>query len=85
MADYTKPGVGLMNIKPKPVPVQYIIDKDNVTSVESSGVTKPSNRDFRNAWVLNSDKDVITEDLATAKTIFKNKTIPKPYTTVISR
>ena len=51
----------------------YIVDKNNVTSVEASGVTKPSDRHFRNAWVLNSDKDVITEDLATAKTMFKDK------------
>ncbi len=51
----------------------YIVDKNHVTSIEASGVTKPSDRYFRNAWVLNSDRDVITEDLATAKTIFKDK------------
>ena len=49
----------------------YIVDKNNVTSIEASGVTKPSDRHFRNAWVLNSDRDVVTEDLATAKILFK--------------
>ena len=51
----------------------YIVDKNNVTSIEASGVTKPSDRHFRNAWVLNSDRDVVTEDLAIAKTMFKDK------------
>ena len=51
----------------------YIVDKNNVTSLESSSVTKPSNRNFRDAWVLNSDKDVITEDLTAAKNLFKEK------------
>ena len=41
--------------------------------VRSRDVTVPQNKDFRNAWVLNSDRDVITEDLAIAKTMFKDK------------
>ena len=49
----------------------YIVDKDNVTSVEASGVTKPSDRHFRNAWILNSDKDVITENMAAAKILMR--------------
>ena len=51
----------------------YIVDKDNVTSVEASGVTKPSDRHFRNAWILNSDKDVITENMAAAKILMRDK------------
>ena len=51
----------------------YIVDKDNVTSVEASGVTKPSDRHFRNAWILNSDKDVIIENMAAAKILMRDK------------
>ena len=51
----------------------YIVDKNDVTSLEASNVTTPSNRRFRNAWVLNSDKDVITEDVTAAKELFKTK------------
>ena len=51
----------------------YIVDKNDVTSLEASNVTTPSNRLFRNAWVLNSDKDVITEDVTAAKELFKTK------------
>ena len=51
----------------------YIVDINDVTSLESSNVTTPSNRLFRNAWVLNSDKDVITEDVTAAKELFKTK------------
>tara|TARA_R100001129_G_scaffold104188_1_gene71246 strand:- start:999 stop:1367 length:369 start_codon:yes stop_codon:yes gene_type:complete len=51
----------------------YIVDKNNVTSLEASDVTKPSDRNFRDAWVLNSDKDVITEDVTAAKDLFKDK------------
>ena len=50
----------------------YIKDR-NGHLVRSRDVTVPQNKDFRNAWVLNSDRDVITEDLAIAKTMFKDK------------
>ncbi len=46
-----------------------IVDKNGVT-VESPSST-PSDRLFRNAWV--ADGTVITEDLAAAKVIFKDK------------
>jgi len=52
------------------MPTTYIMDKDGNT-VEASTVTKPSDRHFRGAWTLNGK--VISEDLATAKTIFKDK------------
>ena len=49
----------------------YIEDKDG-NSIESSKVkSKPSDRHFRNAWSLSGT--VISEDLATAKTMFKDK------------
>ena len=49
----------------------YIEDKDG-NSIESSKATsKPSDRYFRNAWSLSGT--VISEDLATAKTMFKDK------------
>ena len=49
----------------------YITDKDG-KSIEASTVSKmPSDRHFRNAWTLSGD--VISEDLATAKTMFKDK------------
>ena len=48
-----------------------IVDKDG-KSIETSKVTsKPSDRHFRNAWTLSGT--VISEDLATAKTMFKDK------------
>ena len=48
-----------------------IVDK-NGKSVERSKVSsKPSDRHFRNAWTLSGS--VISEDLATAKTMFKDK------------
>ena len=49
-----------------------IVDKNGVT-VESPSST-PSDRLFRNAWV--ADGSVITEDLAAAKVIFKDKINP---------
>ena len=52
------------------MPTSYIMDKDGNT-VDASTVTKPSDRHFRGAWTLNGN--VISEDLATAKTIFKDK------------
>ena len=49
----------------------YIADKDG-KSIDASTVSKmPSDRHFRNAWTLSGD--VISEDLATAKTIFNDK------------
>ena len=52
----------------------YIKDKDGVLSnALDGGVTVPSDRNFRDSWVLNGNRKVITEDLATAKTLFKEK------------
>ena len=48
----------------------YILDKDG-KQANAASVTKPSDRHFRGAWVL--DGSVISEDLATAKEIFKDK------------
>ena len=48
----------------------YIQDKNGKT-IDSSIAKKPQFRHFRNAWVINGD--VISEDLATAKTLFKDK------------
>ena len=49
----------------------YITDKDG-KSIDASTVSKmPSDRHFRNAWTLSGD--VISEDLATEKTMFKDK------------
>ena len=49
----------------------HIIDK-NGSSIEQSDITsKPSDRHFRNAWTLSGT--VISEDMTTAKTIFKDK------------
>ena len=47
-----------------------IIDKDG-NSIDASTATVPSDRHFRNAWTLSGS--TITEDLTTAKTIFKEK------------
>lgn len=51
-------------------PTTIIIDK-NDASIDASTATIPSDRLFRDAWVLNGT--VITEDLDTAKDIFRNK------------
>ena len=48
----------------------YIVDKDG-NSADASAVTVPSDRHFRGAWSLSGD--VISEDLDTAKTLFKDK------------
>ena len=48
----------------------YIIDKDG-NQADAANVSVPSTRDFRNAWTLSGK--VISEDLATAKNIFKDK------------
>jgi hypothetical protein len=47
-----------------------IVDKDG-NRISASDATKPSDRHFRNAWVISGK--TITEDLATAKDIFKDK------------
>ena len=48
----------------------YIVDKDG-NQIDASTATVPANRNFRGAWSLSGT--VITEDLATAKEIFKDK------------
>ena len=48
----------------------YIVDKDG-NQADASAVTVPSDRHIRGAWSLSGD--VISEDLDTAKTIFKDK------------
>ena len=55
----------------------YIADKDG-NQADAANVTVPSGRDFRGAWTLSGN--VISEDLATAKEIFKDKIreAPKP-------
>ena len=47
-----------------------ISDKDE-NLIDASSATIPSDRHFRNAWTLSGS--TITEDLTTAKTIFKAK------------
>ena len=47
-----------------------IIDKDG-NSIDASTATVPSDRHFRGAWTLSGT--TISEDLATAKDIFKDK------------
>jgi len=47
-----------------------IVDKDG-NQISASDATIPSDRHFRNAWTLSGK--TISEDLATAKDIFKNK------------
>ena len=54
------------------MPTTNIVDKNGVT-VDASTVTKPSDRHFRGAWVVDSDKKVISEDMTEAKKIFQNK------------
>lgn len=48
----------------------YILDKDG-NQADASQVTVPSGRDFRGAWTLSGN--VISEDINTAKEIFKDK------------
>jgi hypothetical protein len=50
--------------------VDYTKDKDN-KSIDTSTATIPTNRFFRNAWSLSGS--VISEDLTTAKNLFKDK------------
>ena len=47
-----------------------IQDKDGVIAAAPSSVP---DRHFRNAWLFDADKTAITEDLAAAKIIFKDK------------
>ena len=54
------------------MPTTNIVDKNGVT-VDASTVTKPSDRHFRDAWVVDSDKKVISEDMTEAKKIFQDK------------
>ena len=49
-----------------------IMDKDG-NSIDASTATKPSDRHFRGAWVVDSDKKVISEDMTEAKKIFQDK------------
>ena len=53
------------------MPTSYIADKDGNSIETSKATSKPSDRHFRNAWTLSGT--VISEDMTTAKTIFKNK------------
>jgi hypothetical protein len=48
----------------------YIVDKDG-NQIDASTATVPSDRHFRGAWSL--DGKVISEDVAAAKVIFKDK------------
>jgi hypothetical protein len=48
----------------------YIVDKDG-NQIDASTATVPANRDFRGAWSLSGN--VISEDLAKAKEIFRDK------------
>ena len=54
------------------MPTTNIVDKNGVT-VDASTVTKPSDRHFRGAWVVDSDKKVLSEDMTEAKKIFQDK------------
>ena len=49
----------------------YTVEKDGNSIETSKATSKPSDRHFRNAWTLSGT--VISEDMTTAKTIFKNK------------
>ncbi len=48
----------------------YIVDKDG-NQIDASAATVPSDRAFRGAWSLSGS--VISEDLDTAKDIFRDK------------
>ena len=51
-------------------PTTYIVDKDG-NQIDASTATVPSDRHFRGAWSLSGK--VISEDMAAAKVIFKDK------------
>ena len=53
------------------MPTTNIVDKDGKSIETSKTSSMPSDRYFRNAWTLSGT--VISEDLATAKTMFKDK------------
>ena len=48
----------------------YIVDKDG-NQIDASTATVPADRAFRGAWSLSGN--VISEDMASAKAIFKDK------------
>ena len=48
----------------------YVMDKDGAVA-DSSAITMPSDRHFRNAWKLNGS--VMAEDITEAKKIFQDK------------
>ena len=48
----------------------FVTDKDGAT-IDASTATIPSDRHFRNAWILNGS--VMAEDMTAAKVIFKDK------------
>ena len=50
-----------------------ILDKDDKVISSDDLTSKPSDRHFRGAWVVDSDKKVISEDMTEAKKIFKEK------------
>ena len=52
------------------MPTTYIVDKDG-NQIDASTATVPSDRHFRGAWSLSGS--VISEDMAKAKEIFKDK------------
>ena len=52
------------------MPTTYIVDKDG-NQIDASKATVPSDRHFRGAWSLSGS--VISEDLAKAREIFKDK------------
>ena len=52
------------------MPTTYIVDKDG-NQIEASKATVPSDRHFRGAWSLSGN--VISEDLAKAKEIFRSE------------
>tara|TARA_R100001463_G_scaffold87933_1_gene142564 strand:+ start:450 stop:824 length:375 start_codon:yes stop_codon:yes gene_type:complete len=49
----------------------YIVDAVGTQINSSSASSKPSDRSFRNAWIISGE--VISEDLTRAKAIFKDK------------
>ena len=49
----------------------YTVDKDGNSIETSKATSKPSDSHFRNAWTLSGT--VISEDMTTAKTMFKDK------------
>ena len=52
------------------MPTTYIVDKDG-NQIDASTATVPSDRHFRGAWSLSGS--VISEDMAIAKEIFRDK------------